>query len=91
MIKRSKGKSADKVKVMWRSPSFGAPPVVVPTTLDAKLVERLLGAFVALDKDEEGREILSSVGIKRFVVAKDADYQTAIDLLNTLEQMQREP
>jgi phosphonate transport system substrate-binding protein len=82
---------ADKVKVIWRSPSFGAPPVVVPTTLDAKLVERLRSAFVALDKDEEGREILSSVGIKRFVEAKDEDYQTAIDLLGTLKQMHGEP
>ena len=82
---------ADKVKVVWRSPPFGAPPVVVPSGLDADLVEQLRRAFMSLDEDEEGREILSSIGIKRFVEAKDEDYRTAIALLDALKRTRGEP
>ncbi|MHC4247672.1 MAG: substrate-binding domain-containing protein [Planctomycetota bacterium] len=82
---------ADKVKVMWMSPPFGAPPVVVPTGLGTDLEEQLRGAFMALDGDDEGREILSSIGIKRFVKARDEDYRTAIALLDALERARGEP
>ncbi len=82
---------ADKIKVMWMSPPFGAPPVVVPNGLDPNLVEQLRGAFMALDGDDEGRAILSSIGIKRFVKARDEDYRTAIALLDALERTRGEP
>jgi phosphonate transport system substrate-binding protein len=71
---------ARRARVIWRSEAFGPPPIVVPVDLDLELARSLQQAFLALDQDEEGREILSSIGIKRFVKAHDEDYASAIAL-----------
>jgi phosphonate transport system substrate-binding protein len=71
---------ADKVRIIWQSEPYGPPPIVVPRGLDEGLKNALLQAFLNLDKDEEGREILSSIGIKRFVPARHEDYQTVTEL-----------
>lgn len=75
-----------RVRVIWRSEPFGPPPIVVPKGLSADLERSLLEAFLALDKDEEGREILSGIGIKRFVPASPESYQTAVRLYQRLAQ-----
>lgn len=77
---------AEQVKIVWESEPFGPPPIVVPHDLDENLMISLKQAFLALDKDEEGREILASVGIKRFVSARQADYRTAIKLYESLKK-----
>ncbi len=71
---------ARRVRVIWQSEAFGAPPIVVPADLDPELERSLRQAFLTLDQDEEGREILSSIGIKRFVNAHHEDYASAIAL-----------
>ena len=71
---------AEDVKVLWRSEAFGPPPIVVPTSIGNELEASLRRAFLAMDKDEEGRKILSAIGIKRFVMPSPQDYKTAIEL-----------
>ena len=77
---------AQKVRIMWRSEAFGPPPIVVPVSGDAALAESLQEAFLALDKDEEGRAILSAIGIRRFIRPRTEHYQSAIELYNQLER-----
>ena len=64
-----------RVRVIWESDPFGPPPIVVPTTLSQDLKSSLQEEFLALDKDEEGREILKAIGIKRFVRPRKEDYR----------------
>ncbi len=71
---------AERVKVIWASETYGPPPIVVPVGLDQALEDSLLEAFLALDSDEEGQQILSVIGIKRFVPAREEAYQTAAEL-----------
>jgi len=71
---------AERVRVIWQSESFGPPPIVVPHGIDAELERSLQAAFLALDKDEEGRRILSAIGISRFVIPRPGDYASAIEL-----------
>ncbi len=71
---------ARRARVIWRSEAFGPPPIVVPAGLEAGLERSLRQAFLTLDQDEEGRAILSSIGIKRFVEAHHEDYASAIAL-----------
>jgi phosphonate transport system substrate-binding protein len=71
---------ADRVKVIWQSEVFGPPPVVVPAGLEAGLERALREAFLTLDQDDEGRAILSDIGIRRFVAARPEDYRTAAEL-----------
>ena len=71
---------AEKIKVIWRSQSFGPPPVVVPTDLDADLRERLLQAFLALH-DQPGMDAeLAELGIRRFIMPRPADYREVLDM-----------
>lgn len=73
-----------RAKVIWTSIPFGPPPIMVPAGLDESLKEALLQAFLALDKDEDGRRILSEIGIKRFVVARPDDYTAALELYESI-------
>ncbi|MHC4915215.1 MAG: substrate-binding domain-containing protein [Planctomycetota bacterium] len=77
---------AARVRVIWQSVSYGPPPVVVPRGLSPALQESLRRAFLDLDKDPEGREILSAIGIRRFVPARPEDYQSAIELYREIEK-----
>lgn len=76
---------AKKVKVIWESEAFGPPPIVVPMGLDEGLEQRLRRAFLALHEDAEGREILSAIGIERFVPADQRDYRSVIELYNRFQ------
>lgn len=71
---------ANRVRIIWQSEPYGPPPIVVPAGLDEKLRDSLQIAFLALDGDREGREILAAIGIERFVRPKPDDYLTAIEI-----------
>jgi len=75
-----------RVRVIWESEPFGPPPIVVPEGLEESLESSLREAFLSLDEDEEGREILSSIGIKRFVLAQPECYETAVNLYRRLKE-----
>ena len=71
-----------QTRIIKRSPSFGIPPVVVPPGIDPELKETLLGIFLAMHEDPEGRKILADMRIERFVEVPDANYD-AIREMNT--------
>lgn len=77
---------ARSVRILWQSDPFGPPLIVVPQGLDNSLEASLRAAFLNLDEDEDGRRILLSIGIKRFVAARPEAYQTAISLYQRLER-----
>jgi phosphonate transport system substrate-binding protein len=77
---------AEKVRIIWRSEVFGPPPIVVPTGGDATLAKSLQEALLALNKDDEGRAILSAIGIRRFVRPRPEGYQSAVELYRQLER-----
>ncbi|MHC4717253.1 MAG: substrate-binding domain-containing protein [Planctomycetota bacterium] len=77
---------AGRVRVIWQSEPFGPPPIVVPKGLPKGLEASLRDAFLNLHEDQEGREILSAIGIRRFTPAKPESYQTAVDLYQRLQQ-----
>lgn len=87
--KRQDPSLAKRVKVLWRSDAFGPPPIVVPTDIANELEASLRRAFLAMDKDEEGRKILSAIGIKRFVMPRPQDYKTAIELYERFAAQER--
>ncbi|MCZ7398098.1 MAG: PhnD/SsuA/transferrin family substrate-binding protein [Candidatus Methanoperedens sp.] len=58
------------------SPPFGIPPVVVSKDIDPFLEERLKDIFLKMDKDEEGKIILSKIMIDKFVNINDNAYDS---------------
>jgi len=65
-----------KTKIIEVSPAFGIPPVVVPKDINPYLEDRLREIFIDMDKDEEGRAILSRIMIDRFVNIDDSVYDS---------------
>ncbi len=65
---------ADQVRVIWQSPEFGIPPVVVPSSAPAERREWLRRLFLGLHRDEEGRQALEALGVERFVEADPRRY-----------------
>jgi phosphonate transport system substrate-binding protein len=64
----------DRVKVIHLSPPFGIPPVVVPAVLAPTLRQQLEDALLGLHNESSGRTILVELGVDRFVIGADADY-----------------
>jgi len=65
-----------KTRIIEISPPFGIPPVVVPEDIDPFLERRLKDIFLNMEKDEEGRKILSKVLVDRFVSINDSAYDS---------------
>ncbi len=63
---------ARETKVILRSPPFGMPPVVVPRQIDPELKQALRSALLEMHSDIEGKKVLDSLRIDRFVVPDDA-------------------
>ena len=74
-----------RTRIVERSPLLGTPPVVVHPRLDPALKRRLLDLLLTLDEDDRGREILSRIGVDRFVEADPALYSVVSEMANALE------
>ena len=86
---RSEPEFKDRIRVIWQSEAFGPPPIVVPATIDPVLEQKLQTAFLNLHQDEEGRAILSGIGIAHFIRPNPEDYLSAIALYRELKQHEK--
>lgn len=68
---------AEKVRVIARSPEFGAPPVVAAPTLSPNLRAELQDLLLNAHWDPEGIRALQAIGVERFVAGEDAWYDEA--------------
>ncbi|MFQ5789457.1 MAG: phosphate/phosphite/phosphonate ABC transporter substrate-binding protein [Acidobacteriota bacterium] len=59
---------ARRVKVIQKSPPFGMPPLVVHPQMDPELKSQLRDTLLKMHENPNGKTILSSIGIDRFVV-----------------------
>jgi len=67
---------AEKTRIIYRSPPYGAPPVVVPPDIDPGLKQELQQKLLHLHETPEGRQILQRIGVDRFVLPHDSAYDT---------------
>ena len=67
-------------KIIEKSPSYGIPPVVVNKNVDPKLKAALRDAFLNMNKDPRGREILAGIMVDKFIVPKDSDYNSVREM-----------
>jgi len=77
---------AGKARIIWQSEVFGPPPIVVPADGDPSLAKSLQESLLALHEDQDGREILSAIGIKRFVQPRPESYRSAVQLHRQIER-----
>jgi len=67
----------ERTRVIWRSETFGAPPVVVHPGLHPEVKEQWRRLFLEMDQDVEGRYALLPLGVERFVAADSRLYDSA--------------
>lgn len=65
---------ADRIRMIHRSAPFGIPPVVIPPDYSPRHKLQLQTILLAMDKSEEGKAILKTLGIDRFVLIDDDAY-----------------
>lgn len=56
-----------RTRVIWESPDFGIPPVVVPRTISPEKKAVLKALLLDLHQDAEGEKALAELGVERFV------------------------
>jgi phosphonate transport system substrate-binding protein len=66
MIKRLHPELTSQTKIIERSPSFGFPPIVARIGIPAFLNTDMGAALVGMDRDPDGRALLSDLGLDRF-------------------------
>ncbi len=67
---------AEKTRIIYRSPPYGAPPVVVHPNLNPELKDALQQQLLHLHETREGQQILGRLAIDRFVLPDDRAYDT---------------
>ncbi len=84
-LKESNPATAKGVQILHLSESFAPPPVAVPAGLDEELKKSLSKALLNLHKDPDGRQILSEIGVRKFVPARPEDYHPVVEMRKFLE------
>ena len=75
---------AAKVKVIYSSPDFGIPPVVVSPMIRPQVKAELQTLFLEMADDPTAREALASIGVERFVVIDDSTYDSVRTLVGSV-------
>jgi phosphate/phosphite/phosphonate ABC transporter binding protein len=76
----------EQVKVIERWGPFGINPVVVSPRLDPTLKAGLTRVFLEMDGDPEGKALLRSLFIDRFIVPSDKIYDSVRDMRSYLRE-----
>jgi len=69
-------KLTSKTKIIYISPPYGIPPIVVPRNIDPILKIKLRNVLLEMHEDKDGQAILQHIFVDRFVEADDSIYDT---------------
>jgi len=76
-LKRDDPRAVAGLRVLERSPAYGAPPVVVHPAMERHARAELQKALLHLGESAEGRTILANLGVDRFVAPEAGLYESA--------------
>ncbi|MCF8038999.1 MAG: phosphate/phosphite/phosphonate ABC transporter substrate-binding protein [Desulfohalobiaceae bacterium] len=74
-----------ETRIIKRSQPFGIPPLVVSTGLEPTLRMKLQDLLLGMHTTPEGRKILSTLRIERFILPKDSWYDSIRRINRTIE------
>jgi len=77
-------------RILWRSPAYGIPPVVVHPAMPAAEKEKLRAVFLALHRDQPGKGMLARLMMDRFELADERLYDSVRELHAWAERSERE-
>ena len=76
-----------ETKIIRKSPPYGIPPVIVRKDIDPVLREKIKNIFLNMHTDPEGKAILDGIMVDKFIVPKDADYNTVREMADWVAKM----
>jgi phosphonate transport system substrate-binding protein len=85
-IQKNSPQNMANLKIIKKSKPFGMPPVVVHPKLDSNLKRELQSILLNMSTDSQGKEVLSHLGIERFVLGKDKDYDSIRNMKNFVQE-----
>lgn len=62
------------IRIIEKSQYFGIPPIVISSHLDPELKSRIQDVFLNIHKDPQGKKLLKTLLIDRFVIGNDSNY-----------------
>jgi phosphonate transport system substrate-binding protein len=77
----------NRVRIIHKSEPFGMPPVVVSVHIRPQLKAELRDLFLTMHEEEEGRAVLSVLGIDRFVFIDKEAYDSVRALEAAVNQV----
>lgn len=77
---------AEKVRVIYRSPPFGIPPVVVSPNVRPQIKSELQDLLLRMAETKEGLAALQAIGVDKFVILDDAAYNGVRTLLSDINK-----
>ncbi len=85
-MKTIKPRMTSKTRVIYKSPPFGSPPVVVPRGISPELKSSLKKVLLNMDSDPMGKEILKGMGVEKFIAGDDDYYDEIRHMLKTVKE-----
>jgi phosphonate transport system substrate-binding protein len=77
-------------KIIEKHGPYGMTPFVTSPETDPELKEKLRSILLNMDKDEEGKKILSKIEVQKFVIINDSSYESVREMvLWEKEQVQK--
>jgi len=76
-----------QTRILRKSPPYGIPPLVVNKGMDSALKNKLKNIFMNMHNDPAGKAILDGIMVDKFIVPKDADYNSVRDMDTFISKM----
>ncbi|UCG59406.1 MAG: phosphate/phosphite/phosphonate ABC transporter substrate-binding protein [Phycisphaerales bacterium] len=70
----------ERLRAIWQSEAFGAPPIVVPFSLPTTTKEKLRTVFLSMSQKTPGRAILDGLSIECFRMPEEDEYDSAREI-----------
>ncbi len=80
----------NRLRVIWESKAFGAPPIVIPKGLPDSTKEELQAIFLSMSKDTQGRKILDGLDIEYFREPEAGEYDSVYEIWKTTDENKSE-
>ncbi|SAL75515.1 phosphonate ABC transporter, periplasmic phosphonate-binding protein [Caballeronia peredens] len=75
------------IRVAWKSPLYGFPPIVARRSLSMETFAPLQVALLGMAEDPVGRDLLNRLNLDRFVIAPDALFDDIRNLVKLSDTM----
>lgn len=66
----------NNTKIIYKSPLYGIPPVVVHPKTSSDVKQAVKNIFLQMNADPEGKKILDELKIEKFIIPDDASYDS---------------